>query len=361
MLSDYCASRSAAHGEPKALGLNSMTPTTPAGDGGRTLAGQSAWIISDGKAGHEVQALGVAAALGVEPILKRVTPMGLVRLAAPWAPVARAERLFVTGGLFSPPWPSIAFATGRTTIPYLRALRRRAADKIFTVILLDPKTGSASADVIWTPGHDALQGENVIKTLTSPHAYSAKRLADLRADLPADIMALPRPRTAILIGGPNRDYRYDDLDAQKLASAARRLALSGAGLMITSSRRTPPDLIEAVLSATTDKPRVLWTGAAERNPYHFFLAAADAFLVTADSVNMAGEAASTGRPIYVFTPAGTSAKFERFHTGLRAAGASRPLPEDGQSFETWSYEPLDSAATIAAEILTRWRKRASAQ
>ncbi len=64
--------------------------------------------------------------------------------------------------------------------------------------------------------------------------------------------------------------------------------------------------------ATAGAPRILWDGKGE-NPYATFLAHADALIVTADSVNMNGEAAATGKPVYVFEPSAGSAKFRRFH------------------------------------------------
>ncbi len=328
--------------------MTTNSPPQPA------LFGRSAWIISDGKPGHEVQCQGVAAALRLEPELKRVKPSGVYRLAAPWGPVASSERFGQSGSTFAPPWPAIAFAAGRTTIPYIRALKRRAGVETFTVILLDPRVGSLAADLIWVPEHDRRRGDNVITTLTSPHSFSAERLARLRADLPADIAALPRPRIAVLIGGPNRDYRYRPGDSIRLAAAISGLGATGASLMMTASRRTPPELFEAALSAAHDVPRIVWSGAGD-NPYPSFLAGADAFVVTADSVNMTGEAAATGRPIHVFRPSGAADKFDRFHAGLERYGAARPLQEAGAPLATWSYEPLDSAAKIADEILKRWR------
>ena len=80
------------------------------------------------------------------------------------------------------------------------------------------------------------------------------------------------------------------------------------------------------------------------------------FIVTADSVNMAGEAAATGKPIHIFTPSGGSGKFARFHAGLAACGATRELSAEGLS-ETWTYVPLNSAPQIAAEILRRMQIR----
>ncbi len=339
------------------------TPPTETKTRVRPLEGQRAWIISDGKAGHEVQCLGVADALGVKVDIKRVAPRGFARALAPWGPVSAREKFGEPGSPFAPPWPAIAFATGRLTTPYIRALKRKAGLATFTVILLDPKTRASSADLFWVPEHDTRRGANVVTTLTSPHGFSPERLAGLRKTVPPEIAALPAPRVAVLIGGPNGDYRYTQADEARLIAALNQLSQSGAGLMLTPSRRTPPSLLAAIEAATAGAPRILWDGTGE-NPYPQFLAHADAFVVTADSVNMAGEAAVTGKPVYIFHPSGGSAKFARFHAGLAAAGVTRVLPEGhlhvpSGVLETWEYEPLDSARVIAGEIERRWNQRAS--
>jgi mitochondrial fission protein ELM1 len=104
-------------------------------------------------------------------------------------------------------------------------------------------------------------------------------------------------------------------------------------------------------------PRALfWNGEGE-NPYPHFLAHADALIVPADSVNMAGEACATGKPVYVFEPEGGSRKFARFHAALVRHGATRPLPARFERLEAWCYPPLNSAETIADEIVRRWSRR----
>jgi mitochondrial fission protein ELM1 len=174
--------------------------------------------------------------------------------------------------------------------------------------------------------------------------------------VPADIAALPAPRVAVLLGGPNGDYRYTPVRVAHLTSALQSLAGLGAGLMITPSRRTPRGVVAFLQEQTAWQPHLFWDGEGE-NPYPQFLAQADAFIVPADSINMTGEPCATGKPIYVFEPEGGSAKFARFHDALRRHGATRPLPARFERLETWSYAPLDSASTIAAEIARRWAKR----
>jgi uncharacterized protein len=320
------------------------------------VTGRSGWIISDGRAGNIVQSRGVFDALSLDYTIKPVAPKGIWRLLSPWGPVSPAERFGTPASQFSPPWPDFAIAIGRTTIPYIRKLKAAAGLATYTIILLDARVGTGAADLIWVPEHDTLRGPNVMTTLTAPHSFSAERLAELRKTMPADIAALPQPRIAVMLGGPNRIYRYTPEAVAHLASALQSLTALGASLMITPSRRTPLELVGYIREVTEGRPCLFWDGTGE-NPYPNFLAHADAFIVPADSINMTGEPCATGRPVYVFEPAGGSPKFARFHETLRKYGATRPLPDRFDQVETWSYKPITSAETIAAEIARRWLKR----
>jgi uncharacterized protein len=335
-----------------------MTQPEAASGGADALAavsGRSGWIISDGKAGNEAQCLGVFEALALAYDIKRVEPKGIWRLLSPWGPVAPGERFGTPASPFSPPWPDFAIAAGRLTTPYIRRLKQAAGRATYTVILLDPKVGAGAADLFWVPEHDTRRGPNVLTTLTAPHRFTPRRIAELRAEMSPKIAALPSPRVAVLLGGPNRDYRYPPAVQARLGSALQSLAALGAGLMITSSRRTPPALAAFVRQAVAQTPSLFWDGEGE-NPYPQLLAHADAFIAPADSINMVGEPCATGKPVYVFEPEGGSAKFARFLAALGRHGATRPMPEHFDRLETWTYVPLSSAETIAREIAQRWSR-----
>lgn len=320
------------------------------------LRGKTAWMISDGKAGNDVQARGVLEALGMDIVVKHVAPRGLNKMLSPWIGVARNEHFGALGAAFSPPWPDVATAIGRLTTPYIRALKKAAGSKTFTVILQDPKVSLGTADLFWVPEHDRLRGGNVITTLTAPHGFSPDRLDMLRRAMPEDIARLPRPLMAVLLGGSNGDYTYTPAALDRLARILKALAQRGAGLMITPSRRTEPAIIACARDATEGAPRVFWDMTGD-NPYPSFLAHADVFLTPADSVNMTGEPCATGRPVYVFYPDGGSAKFARFHAALEAQGASRPMRDGTEPLDGWAYAPLNSAQTIADEIIRHWAIR----
>jgi len=314
------------------------------------LSGRPAWVLSDGRAGHLAILLGIADTLGLAAEVKPVRPSWASRLLAPWGP-AEARAL---DALLSEPWPAIALGAGRQTVPMIRALKKRSDGGIFTVLCQDPRTGADSADLIWVPEHDRLRGTNVVSTLTPPHRFGRQRLAALRATTPPDIARLPLPRIALFLGGPGGGYTYPAVEIERFARCLSAAAAQGASFLITPSRRTPPDLLCAADAATSGNARILWTGLGE-NPYADFLAHADAFIVTADSVNMAGEASATGRPIHVFHPSGGRRKFRDYHAALEMHGATRRLSGNAALHDPWTYEPLDAATQVAAAIERRWR------
>ena len=317
-------------------------------------AGTRAWILCSGKVGHEANCRGVAAALGVAAEDRLVRPRKLFDLLAPWGPVDPHDAPG-RGGLLDPPFPDICFAAGRVTVPYLRKLKKASGGRTFTVFLQDPRTGAGAADVIWVPEHDRLRGENVIVTLTSPHPLRPDRLAAARLQPDPRIARLKAPRAAMVLGGPSGVYRFEPADVEALAGVARQILREGRSLMATPSRRTPPELTQAIRNAARaegagEDRAFVWDGSGE-NPYLQMLAHADAVLATADSVNMVGEAAATGAPVYVYEPTGGPSKTTAFVEKLIAGGYARRWVG---RFEDWRYEPLDATGVIAREVARRY-------
>ncbi len=318
----------------------------------RQVAGASAWVISDGKAGDEAQCLGVLERLGLAAEIRRISPRKFFTLAMPWGPIDPAEAPHRPGSPIAPPWPDIAVASGRRTVAYLRRIRSASAGSTLTVYLKDPGTGPGAADVIWAPEHDRIRGANVLTTLTSPHRLSPERLAEAGGTRPC-WLANERPNVGVILGGDSKHHRFIESDIVRLTQALQGLARGGANLIVTPSRRTPPALSQAVRALCAETGGFFWEGAGE-NPYLAILALCDHFVVTADSVNMLGEAAATGRPIHLFTPSGGHTKISSFVSGLTRHGAVRPLTE---RLETWSYEPLDATPAIAVAVAKAFAQR----
>jgi hypothetical protein len=131
---------------------------------------------------------------------------------------------------------------------------------------------------------------------------------------------------------------------------AAELAASGCGVMVTPSRRTPPDLTKALTLALEGKPAFVWDGTGD-NPYAAMIALADSIVVTGDSVNMVGEALAAGVPVQVYEPSGGHPKITGFINKLIAAGHVRRW---AGALERWDNPPVDATALIAEDIMRRY-------
>jgi mitochondrial fission protein ELM1 len=305
-----------------------------------------AWIVTDGKAGDELQCLAVAEALGIAPEIRRVAPRAPFWWMTPYGPIDIRDRPGRAGSPIAPPFPDLLIGSGRRAVPYVRKVRRASRGRTYTVFLKDPVTGPRTADLIWAPEHDKLRAPNVVTTLTPPHRVSPERLAAARAEPDPRLAPLRRPRVAILVGGTSKHYPFHAEDAARFLADLTRLAQTGVGLMATTSRRTPQALRDGLEHLIGRNRGFLWDGSGQ-NPYVALLALADAVVVTADSYNMVGEAAATGAPILVFEPSGGHPKLKAFLQGLEAYGAVKPFVG---RLEAFSYEPLDSTPTIAEAV-----------
>lgn len=319
----------------------------------------SCWVLTDGKAGDEAPCVGLAEAMGLVPEIRRVRPRALYAALMPRGPIDPREAAGRPDSPIAPPSPDILIASGRRAIPYLRAVKRASAGRTFTVFLKDPRIGAGVADLVWVQEHDGLRGPNVVTSLTSPHRISAARLAEARALPDPRIADLAHPRVAVLAGGDSRHHRFTPDDIARLTTGLQQLASGGAALAVTASRRTPPALLKALREIAATPRHFLWdgSGASDANPYLAMLAGADAIVVTADSTNMVGEAATTGKPVLVFEPSGGHPKIKRLLDGLAAYGAVRPF---AGRLEEYAYQPLDSTPEIARAALAAFQRHLAA-
>lgn len=320
------------------------------------MAGARTWIVTDGKAGDLAQCLGIAERLDLSPERRTVRPRApwswLMPLTwrLPWLSIDPAEAPGRAGGPLPPPLPDLVIASGRRAAAYLPAIKRASGGRSFTVFLKDPRVSPSIADFIWVPEHDSLRAPNVMVTALSPHRLPPEALAAARMAAPAEIRALRAPRIAVLVGGDSRDFRFSDGDIRRFSDNLATLAATGASLMATPSRRTPPALAARMREIIATAGGWFWDGTGD-NPFHAFLAHADALVVTADSVNMIGEAAATGKPVMIFRPTGGSRKIDGFLKGLEARGVTRPF---SGCLETYTYEPIDDTPAIVIDIARRY-------
>lgn len=306
----------------------------------------SVWIVSDGTRGMEVQSLGLARALDADPVVKRVRPAPWLRLF-PSLGVWRAVPSTVGGDPISPPWPDLVIGCGRRTAGAVLSVKSRAGGRSFAVQIQDPRVDPGLFDALVVPEHDPVRGANVILTTGSLNALAATDLKSEAARFASLIRPLPGPRVFVAVGGSTRRQQVDPALADRFVGHLERLIDSGCGLMLTASRRTPEPLADALKALADAEPAaLLWDGTGE-NPYFGFLGAADAIVVTSDSVNMTSEACSSGKGVYVADLLDPWGRIGTFQKTLRERGLTRPF---AGHVEPFLYEPLRDTQKAADEI-----------
>lgn len=333
-------------------------------DGRAEGAETPVWVVTDGRPGNENPARALARALephGFAPAdVRRAVPRAWAgRLPARlWRMIPARVGGWPFSGYAAPeglakPWPGLVISAGRRSAPAAAAMRALSAmgagGWVRAVQILDPRMGAGAFDALVLPEHDGRTGPGVVTTLGSLSAVTPEIARAAAAPWAARLEGLARPRLAALIGGPSGSNRWGEAEGRAVLAALAAAEAEGWGLMVTPSRRTPAGLVAAMRDAAPGA--FVWDGTGE-NPYPGILGLADAALATADSVNMASEAASAGLPVNVLPVAGLAAKLARFHAGLASRGAARDWSGAPQ---VWEAAPLDEAGRVAAILAPRLR------
>ncbi|MBL8551063.1 MAG: mitochondrial fission ELM1 family protein [Hyphomonadaceae bacterium] len=319
------------------------------------------WCVTDGRAGIENQALGLAEAIGrrtsAQITVKRVQLRTPWRWAPPGFTPASRQALSMSSDAIEPPWPDIWIGCGRASVPLSMGVRGWSRGRTLVVQLQDPRVNPREFDIVAPPLHDELEGRNVIPIVGACHRVTQERIVEEGKALGIRLLNEPGPRLAVLIGGKSK---RQDISGRRARVISETLAMlknaSGGSLLATLSRRTGQAARTQFAARLAPHCALYYDPASGEgaNPYFALLAAADAIFVTADSVNMATEAAATGKPIHILPVDGYAGKLEAFHRSLRERGCARPfkLP-----LAFWSYPPLLETDRVAQAALAAWAQR----
>ena len=309
-----------------------------------------ALILTDGKMGDLAQCRGVADALPASATEITIKPSAITRLLG----IATGDEAFKNDVAALEEAPDLVIASGRRTVPFLRLAPRLLKNRPLTVFLKDPRTGKSTADIIWVPAHDRLRGDNVVVTDTAPHGHTSERQKEAAEHLKRRLVGidLTRPWLGVFLGGRTSKVAYDQQTVDRLAGALKEAAKTAGSVLVTPSRRTPPDLVSALEGI---HPNIwIWDGNGD-NPYAGMLGACDAFLVTGDSHNMVSEVLSTGRHVMVFRPEGLPRKFHHF---LDRMDQLQLITDPQPARFDHHQDAIDATPEIAAAIRSKLQNRA---
>ncbi|MEX1251787.1 MAG: mitochondrial fission ELM1 family protein [Hyphomonas sp.] len=335
----------------------------------RTL-GPSVWSVSDGRAGNASQVRALVQALGetsrwvqIAHIMgeaHRAEPMVLTP-RAPWSwfspdkwPASLSALPAPQRKLIAPPWPTLWIAAGRRSAAFTKLVRERSDGKTFTVQILDPHIDASSFDLLVVPEHDGRSGANVVSTVGSPAHFGGEMLEEAGQAF-APLADETRPSVVVVLGGHSKVHKFTSEAAARLETQLRILAAQGWRLRLTTSRRTPLDIIAQFRKMADETGAQFWSGAQDGpNPYLAWLMFSTAAIVTEDSANMLSEAAWHGLPLHIAPLEGKAEKFDRLHASLIARGAARRFTG---TLDQWTYEPLREADRVADLIVEKLLER----
>ena len=226
-------------------------------------------VLSDGRAGHENQSMGLALALArrtgasIELVALDPKTSFFVRMRVAAKNTGHSVNLVISAG-------------HRTHLPLWWAGRRLKAR---TVVIMTPSLPLACFDLALVPKHDAPEAADTAKRILTKGALNR-----VPEELPE--------KTAtglVLIGGPSNHHRWD---GERLKGKIARVIAAQPELSwtIANSRRTPSGYLEQLQLNAVKVPE----HTTPRNWLADELARASAVWVTSDSVSMVHEAATAG-------------------------------------------------------------------
>ena len=240
----------------------------------------------------------------------------------------------------------IVISCGRKSVIPSIALKKRFKNEIFNIHIQDPKVSFEHFDLIISPKHDNVSGENVIQTQGSIHYLTKKEISENSKYLQLD--KGKKQVVAFIIGGPNKYYNYSDEQIHFTFNKIKTLFTPDKfKIVVIPSYRTPERVIKKAFNTFSVNHNVVKT--IDKKAYLSSLAIADYIIVTCDSTSMISEAAVTGKPVYMamMKPKKSIRRFKKFHTQFKELGIARELTD---SIDNWSYDKLDEVNRIAPII-----------
>ena len=247
----------------------------------------------------------------------------------------------------------LIISCGRKSVIPSIALKKRLGSQIFNIHIQDPKVSYKHFDLIVSPEHDNLKGENVISTKGAIHYLTKKEINENSKYLGIE-KDKKKELVAFIIGGPNKYYKYSEKQIHELFNKVKTLFTPDKyKIIVIPSYRTPESILKIAFNTFNFNHHVVKT--IDKKAYLSALAISNYIVVTCDSTSMISEAALTGKPVYIammksFKPTG---RFKKFYSQLRDLGITRELKD---KVENWSYNSLNEVNRIAPIVKAKMKK-----
>ncbi len=296
------------------------------------------WIFSDSIKGHEIQSQALAVGLAKNVQLFHCS------IRQPW--LSFAPRILPRFGR-NIIWEKNAPDCDNPPDAIITCGRRMAAiGKYFKrlcqckhIQILNPGDDDKKYDLLICPEHDGLKGKNVISTQGSLHGINAERLNQKKNQCQQQSSEFSNKTIALLLGNPDKGF-YKKLD--HLAEHIKQYC-NDADLYVCGSRRTHKRYHNTIKQQFNFANNIWLAPVDGNNPYQCLLACSDAFIVTADSINMLSETCATDKVVIAIGEKYISPKHQKF-----IASISDRL--DNFDEQTYDIKPLNTLEQALTEI-----------
>ena len=313
------------------------------------------WLLLDNRIGSKNQALGIAYYLDKNKFEIIEKNLEYNKLASLPNFIRQNTLLGLTKSskeLLKSPLPDYVLSSTRRTAPIARYIKKQNPKTKLIQLIHIGRTGLKDFDLVFVPEHDKYKtkSENIRYTVGAPHFITEEKLNEATTKWQEKFSHLPRPITALIIGGAIKKRPFSIENAKKLAYAVKKQKeLEGGSLLITTSRRTGIEAQNEIMSILGNIPNYnyLW-GSKEENPYLGFLACSDNIIVTGDSVSMCCEATATHKPLKIFSSADwLTPKHLNFIKSLYDYGYAQDIENNTPKNNQTTNQKLNVAKDIA--------------
>ena len=245
----------------------------------------------------------------------------------------------------------IIISCGRKSVIPSIALKKRLGKEIFTIHIQNPKVSLKHFDLIVSPEHDNMKGDNVISTTGAIHYLTKKEIKEN-----SNYLGLEKEKkklVAFIIGGPNKYYAYSEKIIHQTFNKVKTLFTPDKyRIIVIPSYRTPAKVIKKAYDTFNFNHHVV--KEVDKRAYLSALSISDHIVVTCDSTSMISEAAITGKPVYIamMKAVKNNYRFKNFYTKLNKLGITKELENN---VETWSYDNLNEVNRIAPFIKSKMK------
>ena len=314
------------------------------------------WVLIDNRMGSVGQARGIAQQLNhehfeiIEKKLEYTKLSGLPNFIRGRTLIGLTSE---TKKILTAPYPDMVLSISRRTVPVARYIKKKNPKTKLVQLMHPGETGLDEFSLVLLPEHDKDKPyrKSFRYLIGAPHRITPSVLKQAEEKWADTFKDLPRPLTAVIVGGAIKDRPFTLENAKSLAQKILDFKKKiGGSVLMTTSRRTGDDAQKLITDELKNIPMhtFLWGDTGE-NPYLGYLACADNIIVTGDSVSMSSEACGTNKPVFVFEgQSWLTKKHYRFIHALYENRYAAPLDSKYISFKP--NASLNAAIDAAREI-----------